>query len=66
VHAVAIMANSFDSDNDLSTAFGPETLAERDMVPEGFDNTPRPSPSLPVERNALADNTIEASECLMA
>jgi hypothetical protein len=39
VHAVAIMANSFDSDDDLSTAFGPETLAERDMVPEGFDNT---------------------------
>jgi hypothetical protein len=43
------MANSFDSDDDLSTALGPETLAERDMVPEGFNNTPRPSPSVPVE-----------------
>jgi hypothetical protein len=36
VHAVTIMANSFDSDDDLSTALGPETLAERDIVPDGF------------------------------
>jgi hypothetical protein len=35
---VAITANSFDSDDDISTALGPETLAERDMVSEGFDN----------------------------
>ena len=48
MHAVAIMANPFDSDDDLSTAFGPKTLAERDMVPEGFDNTPRPGPNLPI------------------
>jgi hypothetical protein len=46
VHTVAIMANPFDSDDDLSTAFGPETLAERDIVPEGFNNTSRPSPSV--------------------
>jgi hypothetical protein len=44
VHAVTIVANSFNPDDDLSTAFGPEALAERDMVPEGFDNTTRPSP----------------------
>ena len=31
----------FDEDNDLSSALGTETLAARDMVPEGFDNTPR-------------------------
>jgi hypothetical protein len=31
----------FDDDDDLSTALGTETLAVRDMVPEGFDNTPR-------------------------
>jgi hypothetical protein len=49
VHAVTIMANSFDPDDDLSTTFGPETLAERDMVPEGFDNTTRLSPSMSVE-----------------
>jgi hypothetical protein len=43
------MANSFNPDDDLSTAFGPEILAERDMVPEGFDNESRPNPSIPVE-----------------
>jgi hypothetical protein len=48
VHAVAIMADPFDSDDDISTAFGPETLAERDIVPEGFNSTPRPSPSVPI------------------
>ena len=33
---------SFDEEeDDLSSAFGTETLAARDMVPEGFDNTPR-------------------------
>jgi hypothetical protein len=26
-------------DDDLSTALGTETLADRDMVPLGFDNT---------------------------
>jgi hypothetical protein len=31
----------FDDDDNLSTALGTETLAVRDMVPEGFDNTPR-------------------------
>jgi hypothetical protein len=43
------MANSFNSNDDLSTVFGPEILAERDMVPEGFNNEPRPSPNIPVE-----------------
>ena len=28
-------------DDDLSTALGTETPADRDMVPPGFDNTPR-------------------------
>jgi hypothetical protein len=31
----------FNDDDDLSTALGTETLIIRDMVPEGFDNTPR-------------------------
>jgi hypothetical protein len=30
----------FGEDN-LSSALGTETLAARDIVPEGFDNTPR-------------------------
>jgi hypothetical protein len=30
----------FDDDDNLSTALGTETLAVRDIVPEGFDNTP--------------------------
>jgi hypothetical protein len=29
----------FDEDNDLSSALGTETLAARDMVPEGFDQS---------------------------
>jgi hypothetical protein len=60
---MTIMANSFDSDDDLSTAFGPETLAERDMVPEGFSSAEK---LITPERNALAGNTIETSECLKA
>ena len=36
MHAMTIMANSFDPDDDLSTAFGSETLAERDMAPEAL------------------------------
>ena len=39
----AEMDSSFDADRpdaDLSTTFGTETLAERDMIPEGFTNTP--------------------------
>jgi hypothetical protein len=31
----------FDENDDLSSALGTETLAARDMVPEGFDNTSR-------------------------
>jgi BED zinc finger len=42
------MDSSFDSD-DLSTAFGTETLAEREMVPEGFDNAPNSRNSMPIE-----------------
>ena len=92
-------------DDDLSTALGTETLADRDMVPPGFENTPGSSTdTLPIdifehrrfslwaldtlsipamsaecervfnsakklitpERNALADDTIEACECLKA
>ena len=38
-------------DDDLSTALGTETLADRDMVnPPGFDNTPGSSANnLPIE-----------------
>ena len=41
MHAETIMANSFDPDDGPPTTFGPETLAERDMVPEGFENRTR-------------------------
>ena len=37
-------------DDDLSTALGTETLADRDMVPPSFDNTPSSSAdTLPIE-----------------
>ena len=37
-------------DDGLSTALGTETLADRDMVPPGFDNTPDSSAdNLPIE-----------------
>jgi hypothetical protein len=36
-------------DNDLSTAFGTEILAERDMIPEDFANTPTPRTDMPVK-----------------
>lgn len=32
---------SFDEEDDLSSALGTETLATKDMVSEGFDNTLR-------------------------
>jgi hypothetical protein len=41
--------NADRPDGDLSTAFGTETLAERDMVPEGFANTPTSRTDLLVE-----------------
>jgi hypothetical protein len=46
------MDSSFDAnepDDDLSTAFGTETLAERDMIPEGFANTPSSRSEMPVD-----------------
>jgi hypothetical protein len=46
------MDSSFNADrpdDDLSTAFGTETLAERDMIPEGFANTPTSRTDMPVE-----------------
>jgi len=49
---LAEMDSSFNADrpdDDLSTAFGTETLAERDMVPEGFANTPTSRTDMPVE-----------------
>jgi hypothetical protein len=42
------MDSSFD-DDDLSTALGTETLAEKEMIPEGFDNTPNSKDNMPVE-----------------
>jgi hypothetical protein len=36
------MLASFDG--GLSTVFGTETLAEKDMVPEGFENAPSSFP----------------------
>ena len=46
------MDSSFNADrpdDDLSTAFGTEALAERDMVPEGFANTSTSRTDMPVE-----------------
>lgn len=37
------------NDDDLSTIFGAETLTEKDMAPEDFENTPSSSNTLPVE-----------------
>jgi hypothetical protein len=31
----------FDEEDNLSSALGTETFAARDIVPKGFDNTPR-------------------------
>jgi hypothetical protein len=36
-----VMDFDLDEEDDLSTALGTESLAAKDMVPEGFDNTPR-------------------------
>jgi hypothetical protein len=38
MHVLPKMDTSFDPDDDLSTAFGPETLAERDMVSAAYQN----------------------------
>ena len=35
--------------DDLPTALGTETLAERDMVPDGFANTPTSRTDRPVD-----------------
>jgi hypothetical protein len=49
VYTVTIITNSFDPNDDLSIIFGPETLAERNIIPEGFNNTTRLSPSISIE-----------------
>ena len=37
-------------DDDLSSAMGTETLADRDLIPSGFDNAPRArTEGLPIE-----------------
>jgi hypothetical protein len=36
-----VMDFDLDEEEDLSTVLGTESLAARDMVPEGFDNTLR-------------------------
>ena len=37
-------------DDDLSSAMGTETLADRDLIPPGFDNAPRArTEGLPIE-----------------
>jgi hypothetical protein len=41
--------NADRPDNDLSTAFSLETLAERGMVPESFANTLTSRTDMPVE-----------------
>jgi hypothetical protein len=42
--------SGMETDDDLSSAVGLETLADRDLVPPGFDNTPRArTEGLPIE-----------------
>ena len=56
-------------DDDLSTALGTETLADRDMVAMSAECERVFSSAkklITPERNALADDTIEACECLKA
>jgi hypothetical protein len=73
--------DSFDGD-DLSTALGTETLAGREMVPEGTvssithpimgcmtnisaaSTVSNAKKLIAPERNALADTTVKATECL--
>jgi hypothetical protein len=49
MHVLPKMDTSFDPDDDLSTAFGPETLTERDMVPAAYQNASSSNTDLPVE-----------------
>jgi hypothetical protein len=42
------MDSSFD-DDDLSIALSTETLAGREIIPEGFDNAPNSRDSIPIE-----------------
>jgi rubrerythrin len=49
MHVLPKMDTSFDPDDDLSTAFGPETLAERDMVPAAYQNASSSNTDLAVE-----------------
>ena len=49
MHVLPKMDTSFDPDDDLSTAFGLETLAERDMVPAAYQNASSSNTDLPVE-----------------
>jgi hypothetical protein len=71
-------------DDDLSTAFGTETLAGREMVPEGTvssiarsimgcmtnigaaSTVSNAKKLIAPEKNALADTTVKATECLKA
>ena len=75
--------DSFDGD-DFSTALGTETLAGREMVPEGTASSiaraimgcmtnigaasavSNAKKLITPERNALADTTVKATECLKA
>ena len=41
--------NADRSDDDLSTAFGTETLVKKDMVLEGFANTLNSTTDIPIE-----------------
>jgi hypothetical protein len=44
-HLVSLLPSIDTSiDDGLSTVFGTEALAERDMVPEGFENAPSSFP----------------------
>jgi hypothetical protein len=49
MHVLPKMDTSFDPDDDLSTVFGPETLAERDMMPAAYQNASSSNTNLPNE-----------------
>ena len=70
------MDTSFDDDG-LSTLFGTETLTEKDIVPEDFENPPSSSNTLPadifadrrflkVDQNVKSASRIESIEDLQA
>jgi hypothetical protein len=52
-----VMDFDLDEEEDLSTVLGTESLAARDMVPKGFDNTLRARGALELTQLGRRDTT---------